>query len=646
MTTATLPRRFMRPVATAPARRSMLIGFGATLALGLLLLLGMATAIGASAGANVLRGVTVGGVPVGGLTRAQAAEHLVAQLPSLAAGEAVIRVADMEQRVAYADLGRGYDMDAMLDSALSVGRGGNPLADGISRLRTLAHATALPVVVHAYDDDALASISASVAEAVSHPPVEGAVLRDGTAFTVRTSELGIVVDAETVSAALAAAVDSPDPADVVLELSPATVAPIVDTEMAETAAAAATAMVDDLELGIPGADQESLPLDAETIASWISFGPEAELSYTARLDTGAVATAVGALAEDINQDAINAQIAVGAGGGLGGVIAGQEGRALNVDETVAGLVDALKERAAGGSVASLGLAVDVTEPSFTTAEAEAQLPQMQMISSWTTYYVPGDGNGYGNNINIPARDIDGRNLAPGETFSFWGSIGPVTVERGFQYGGVIIGGRSVAGGAIGGGICSTSTTIFNAALRAGLEMGVRANHYYYIDRYPDGLDATVYMDDNFVQDMTFTNDTDNVIVIRGFGGNGFVTFQLWSIPTGRSVVITNPVTSNHRVAADTTVVDGSMAPGTSRRVEYPHNGHDVSRTRYVYDANGNLIHQNTYFSSYRTVNGIVAVGPAVAVQAAPEPPPPAPPADGGAGDAPPPTEPAPPPTTP
>lgn len=642
MTTATLPRRFMRPVATAPARRSMLIGFGATLALGLLVLVGMATAIGASAGANVLRGVTVGGVPVGGLTRAQAAEHLAAQLPSLAAGEAVIRVADMEQRVAYADLGRGYDMDAMLDSALSVGRGGNPLTDGISRLRTLAHATALPVVVHAYDDEALASISASVAEAVSHPPVEGAVLRDGTAFTVRNSELGTVVDPETVSAALAAAVDSPDPADVVVELSPATVAPIVDTEMAETAAAAATAMVDDLELAIPGADQESLPLDADTIASWITFGPEAELSYTARLDTGAVATAVGALAEDINQDAVNAQIAVGAGGGLGGVIAGQDGRALNVDETVAGLVDALKERAAGGSVASLGLAVDVTEPSFTTAEAEAQLPQMQMISSWTTYYVPGDGNGYGNNINIPARDIDGRNLAPGETFSFWGSIGPVTVERGFQYGGVIIGGRSVAGGAIGGGICSTSTTIFNAALRAGLEMGVRANHYYYIDRYPDGLDATVYMDDNFVQDMTFTNDTDNVIVIRGFGGNGFVTFQLWSIPTGRSVVITNPVTSNHRVATDTTVVDGSMAPGTSRRVEYPHNGHDVSRTRYVYDANGNLIHQNTYFSSYRTVNGIVAVGPAVVTQAAPEPPPPPP----GEGDVPPPPTEPPPPTPP
>ena len=57
-------------------------------------------------------------------------------------------------------------------------------------------------------------------------------------------------------------------------------------------------------------------------------------------------------------------------------------------------------------------------------------------------------------------------------------------------------------------ICSTSTTIFNAALRAGLQMGIRGNHYYYIDRYPDGLDATVSIFDDWAQDMTFVNDTE------------------------------------------------------------------------------------------------------------------------------------------
>jgi hypothetical protein len=61
-----------------------------------------------------------------------------------------------------------------------------------------------------------------------------------------------------------------------------------------------------------------------------------------------------------------------------------------------------------------------------------------------------------------------------------------------------------------------------------------------------------------------------------------------------------------------------MAPGTSKRVEYPHDGHDVSRSRFVYDAAGNQIHRNDYFSSYATVTGILLVGPTPA--APPDPP--------------------------
>jgi vancomycin resistance protein YoaR len=399
-----------------------------------------------------------------------------------------------------------------------------------------------------------------------------------------------------------------------LELQVTSIPPVVDSVTAEAAAAAAESMNADLALDIPGAaeGEKRLRLKAEAIAAAISFGPDAAQQYVARLDATAVTGAVQALRAKVNQAPVNATFAVAAGAGLGGVVPGQDGRRLNVEDSTTTVLAALRERATGASVASVALAVDVTRPALTTAAAEAIRPQMQMISSWTTYYVPGDGNGFGNNINIPARDIDGRNLAPGEWFSFWDSIGPVTVERGFHYGGVIIGGRSVAGGAIGGGICSTSTTIFNAALRAGLEMGTRLNHYYYIDRYPDGLDATVSIMDGWTQDMTFRNDTEHPIVVRGFGGNGSVTFQIWSVPTGRTVVITDPVTSNHRRAGDTTVVDPNMAPGTAKRVEYPHDGHDTWRSRIVYDAAGNEIHRNDYFSSYATVTGITAVGPPAA----------------------------------
>ena len=265
----------------------------------------------------------------------------------------------------------------------------------------------------------------------------------------------------------------------------------------------------------------------------------------------------------------------------------------------------------------------VTEPALTTAEAEAALPAMQLVSSWTTNYVPNEGNGFGNNISIGAWDLDGYNIAPGEWFSFWGGIGPVTLERGYRQGGAIINGRSVRNGALAGGICSTSTTLFNAAMRFGLEIGERENHYYYIDRYPTGLDATVAIVNNDVTDMTFRNDTDQPIVIRGYATPGQVTFQLWSVPNGRTVVLGQPVTSNHRTATDTTTVVPTMAPGSAERVEFPHNGFDVSVTRTVYAPDGAVVHQNTWFSDYRAVNGITLVGPPAAAP---------PPADEDAAD--------------
>ncbi len=619
--TADAPARQLAPaVATL---RPVFLGFFATLVMGFLLLVGLSVGIAVARGDQVLNGVRVGGVNVAGLDRTAVAERLRSELPSLSTGQVVVSVAGTEESVPYSELGRDYDMQAMVDAAFAAGRGnGNPILDGVERLRTLAHTVALPVVVNAYEPEALAAVAQDIATRATTPPIEALVVRDEAAFIVRPSSPGHAVEASAVADALAAAIDNADPSDVRIELTSVTVPPAVDTATAEAAATAAQAMAADLELSIPNAaGEEPLALAGEAIRGWISFGPDGELGYTAKVDPAAVTAHVEGLVAQVNQDAVNARISVAAGGGLGGVIAGQDGRALNVEESAANVLDALKQRAAGSAAGSAALAVDVTQAPFTTAEAQAQLPQMQMISSWTTYFVPGESNGFGANITIGAADIDGRNLLSGEWFKFWESIGPVTEARGYTYGGAIINGRSTLGVALGGGICSTSTTIFNAALRAGLEMGIRRNHSYYIDRYPDGLDATVSIIDGWTQDMTFRNDTANTIVIRGFGDSDSVTFQLWGIPTGRRVVITDPVTSNHKAAIDTTVVDASMAPGTSKRVEHPHDGHDVTRVRYVYDANGNLIHENTYFSRYATVNGVVAVGPtAAATQAVEEPP--------------------------
>jgi vancomycin resistance protein YoaR len=619
MTSVSLPRRILRPTATPPSFRSAVIGFVATMLAGLVVLAGTSAAIGIGVGSAVMPNVSVGGVSLAGLDRAGAEERLTQALPSLSTGSATIAIGDDELTVPFTDLGRRHDMAAMLDAAFGVGRDGNPITDGVTRLRALVHPTSLAVAVHAFDEPALDAVTAQLSQDARIYPVEAAVVRAGTDFGIRPAADGRRVAAADISAALATVLATPDPADVRIELTAAADAPLVSTELATAAADAANATVAELDLTIPNAaeDEEPITIAPETIAGWLSFGPAGDSAYAMRIDATGATGAIRALAEDVNRDPVNARITV-AGTGLGGIVPAQTGRELDVAASADGLLAALQGRGAGTPVSSLALAVGETEPGLTTTEAEAALPQMQMVSSWTTNYVSGDGNGFGNNISIPAWDLDGYNIAPGEWFSFWGGIGPVTTERGYRYGGAIINGRSVAQGALAGGICSTSTTLFNAAMRFGLEIGERTAHYYYIDRYPTGLDATVAIVDSSVVDMTFRNDTEHPIVIRGYGTPGQVTFQIWSVPNGRTVALSSPIITNSRTAIETTQLDSSMAPGTARRVEYPHNGFQSTVSRTVYGPDGDVVHQNTWFSDYRTVNGITLVGPAAA---AAEPPP-------------------------
>jgi vancomycin resistance protein YoaR len=213
-------------------------------------------------------------------------------------------------------------------------------------------------------------------------------------------------------------------------------------------------------------------------------------------------------------------------------------------------------------------------------------------------------------------DLDGHVVAPGEEFDFWESIGPVTRARGYRDGGAIINGKTEPQGALAGGICSTSTTLFNAALRAGYKMGDRRNHYYYIDRYPLGLDATVFKSDYSTQTMSFTNDTNYPILIRAYkirdGAAGYVRFEMWSVRTGRKVSFSKPIVKNIRPASDTVQYTSALRPGVRERVEYPADGKQVWVTRTVRDRAGKVVHKDTYFSNYARITGVTLVGRAVA----------------------------------
>jgi vancomycin resistance protein YoaR len=300
------------------------------------------------------------------------------------------------------------------------------------------------------------------------------------------------------------------------------------------------------------------------------------------------------------------------GGSNFGVTAAKDGRALDVDATSQLVADALTARTSSVDTSAVPATVVVTKPKLSTEEAQKVAPLMKRISTWTTYFPISERNHFGANIWLPAQFINGTVVAPGQTFDFWRTVGPITIARGFGKGGAIINGQTDPQGAIGGGICSCSTTLFNAALRAGMQMHARRNHFYYIDRYPIGLDATVFISSGgSKQTMSWTNDTPYPILIRGIrtrsGSRGYVRFDLYSVPNGRTVIVSAPTIRNISRAWDSTQKTSSMPAGTSKRIESPVDGKDVWRTVSVYQ-DGKLIRQHTYYSHYARITGVVLVG--------------------------------------
>jgi vancomycin resistance protein YoaR len=558
---------------------------------------------------RVLPGVRIGAVDLSGLDEAAAAERLREAYGSLGEGEIVLTTPAGNTTVSYADIGRGPDIDAMLAEALGVGREGNALERVIADARTAIRGVTLEPRV-TYDPDALAEQIVAYADSLAREPVNASVETIETRFVVHAGVAGRLADAAVpVKAALADLGELDAPASLTYALPIHSVEPEITTAEASEAKATAERLGTKITLT---AATGSADITKSRMRSWLSFGPTPDGGYAATIDTTDLPAVLKKLAKKLNQAAVNASFKT-SGGAITGVTASQTGYKVDIEATTQQVQALIEARTAGGTPNSIEPKVTVTQPALTTAEAKAARPKMRMISKWTTHFPISDRNGFGANIWIPARLINGYVVAPRATFDFWDAVGTVSRAKGYKSGGAIINGKTEPQGALAGGICSCSTTLFNAALRAGYQMGARRNHYYYIDRYPLGLDATVFISaSGSKQTVSFTNDTDYPVLIRGIGyrsgGTGYVRFEMYSVPTGRKVSIATGGKRNLRQATDTVQYTSSLAPGVRQRVEYPTNGFQVTAVRTVRDKSGKVIHRDTYNSNYATITGVTLVG--------------------------------------
>ena len=114
------------------------------------------------------------------------------------------------------------------------------------------------------------------------------------------------------------------------------------------------------------------------------------------------------------------------------------------------------------------------------------------------------------NAALCLQHLDGTVIGPGETFSFNKTVGTWSRDKGYRRAPVSYGGLLVD--SWGGGVCQTSTTLYNAALLAGLQVVERHKHHYAPTYIPPGRDAAVAYPNI---DLCLRNPYDFPITIRG-----------------------------------------------------------------------------------------------------------------------------------
>ena len=553
---------------------------------------------------RVLPGVEVAGVSLAGLSRRAAEAELRQTLPNLSTGALVIDVDGAQQAIPYAAFDRDYDMELMLDQALSLGRGGSFVDQLQEQLRILLNGVSVSPAVE-WDSAELVREVAGLAYAAESQPVDATLTRVDGRYQVTPSAEGRDLDVDGAVSAALAAVDNTSPADASISIHSSSVLPAINTAEAQAALDLAERVVA-ADLGVAGAEL-STAITSDALRGWVRLDESATGGdWQLVIERQPVEQFVANYAFETDIAPKNATF--GFVGGNISVIPSEEGRATDVATTSDNIMTALQARADGSPTSDVALVLAPLAPTFTTADAQAIAPRVSKISEWTTNYQPGPLNGDGVNIQIPTGIIDGYVVEPGAMFDFLQVIGPITSPP-YTSGAAIRNGRTILDGVLGGGMCSCSTTIFNAAMRAGLEIRARRNHSYYISRYPVGLDATVWISSpRSKQTMSFVNDLEYPVLIRGINSPGAVTFELYGVADGRTVELSEPRIENEEEAVEMVQFTNDLAPGVRKRIEFNVDGFWAWVTRTVRDSAGNVIHEDVFHSRYKTINGITQVG--------------------------------------
>jgi vancomycin resistance protein VanW len=232
-----------------------------------------------------------------------------------------------------------------------------------------------------------------------------------------------------------------------------------------------------------------------------------------------------------------------------------------------------------------------TEPKIRNSDLS---PLGTLRSAYFTNYASSSANRKGN-LALAAAKLDGHLLQPGEVFSYNDRVGPRTESRGWKTAHQFQDGQIVDG--IGGGVCQSSSTLYNAVLMGGLKIVERHNHSLPVAYLSPARDASVSFGH---LDFKFANNTDGPVYITAEADGKKFHIRLYG-PLATRVP---------KVSVETT-----------EPVYLPNGAYKVAAKRTIQHPDGRVETEDLGWDTYSKPKPTVTVKPVVPVRPVPQPAP-------------------------
>lgn len=565
-------------------------------------------ALGATAGIAVplttrgsfYPGTVVGGMDISELSMSQAEQVLRSHFAAFEAAAVDFVFEEQQWTASLADLGYQIDYEATLEAAYRHGRDGS-VVERYAGVLVTTNQEQYPVVF-THDEESLVAFLEKIG-----PEIKGAArdarlyFSDGTVKLLDNRD-GRQLDIDRAVAITRTAIPAATRTRVELETLPV-VSQVTSDDLASVHQQAQTLISDTIRI-VSGDTRWTVP--KEMLINALVLPEEGEISPP-YLDQEMLAGAMGDIADEMYTPPVNA--VVGWDGGVFAVENDIPGQEVDIDALTAALADA----AASTDERSVDLPLREV-PAKVRADNLDDLGITALIAEGSSSFA-GSSEARAENVRVSAEHLTHTLIPPHGTCSFNEALGPISLDNGFVEGKIIKGEWIESD--LGGGACQASTTVFRAALYAGLEFTEWHPHsfrlaFYEADGSDPGIDAAIYQPNDeweWELDLVFTNPTDSWMLMEMTTEGETAVTSLYGTPTGYDVEVTVPYISDPiKPDGPLEKVDDKLKKGDRQQITTEADGYKVIMHRKV-TREGEIISEEDFVSEYQPQRETWLIGP-------------------------------------